>query len=392
MGLSLVLVGCTAAGAGRLDVTVTGLPTGVVGAVTLVGPVDASVTSTTTLDLPAGTYAVTVGAVSRSEMIALTVFDGSASATVTVRPGSTSTLDVAYARRPGTGRAWLPHGSGVAAYDVVTWNVSGTASPAVVLASPDGAASSWATVVSPRGDLYVAYAGMIARYAVADLDTPGASPVGTAPVPGSPRSLAWSDGRLYVMRSDLRVIHRFDAPEAIVGGALSGADASLAFDGTSGCGPSAALAFDDLGRLWLPVCGDLVRLDSPHLPVGPATVEPDHKVPAPIGSQYALLYHEGSLYTSGCVYPNVLFRYDDVDAASGVVATVIDLSLTGTCLGSIALDAAGRFWITNSSGARRYSDVLATASGASTTVTPLVVVQHGLSGTIGATFSVVAPP
>jgi len=367
---------------GTLSLSVSGLPDGVAAAVHVAGAgVALDLTAAGSVRLPAGTYTITVMPVVGAEAIAQTVYDGSAgAASVVVAVAETISVDISYARRPGTHRVWTSGGSGVHAFAPDAWDASGTVSPTSTLSLPPGWHDTQDIAFAPNGDLYTAAwtDGGIVRYTAADLDTHGAAPAGFVPVPGV-SALAWHDGRLYAMRETSQALLRFDDPEAIVGDAVTVPDADIALTGYSGSGSSAGLAFDADGRLWMAFRQALVRLDDPTVPVGCTSATPNAVLALPTAApRYALTYRDGALYTAPCGL-GTIERFDGIDAATGVAAAVptVANAVGMTCVVSIGMDASDRFWLGDARDvAGRFPDLDTLADGA--TVAPLVTIRHDL--------------
>ena len=328
---------------GDLSLSVTGLPDGVAAGVQVAGSgIALDLMAAGSIRLPAATYPITVMPVLGTEAVARTVYDGVASSpSATVAAGETATIDVAYARRPGTNRVWTSGGSGVHGFAADAWEASGPVTPTVTLSLPPGLQSTQDLVVAPSGDLFtVAWTdGGILRYTAADLDTPAAAPAGFVPYPNV-SALTWHEGRLYAMQ--------------------------------------AGLAFDADGRSWQAFRQALVRLEDPLAPIGSTSTAPDTVLTLITAApRYVLTYRDGTLYTAPCGLGTVE-RFDDVDAAHGV-ATVAPTATIGVgldCVVSIGVDASDRFWLADGRDvAGRYPDLGTLAEGA--TVDPLVTTQHG---------------
>jgi sugar lactone lactonase YvrE len=361
---ALLVAGCaTGPTTGTVAVSVSGLPVGVAPSLTFAGPQTVDVAQGGSVQLSPGTYAVSVDSVLGGGDLVRALFDGTASATsIVVTAGATSNVDVTYAPRAGTPRIWM--GSSPSAYEPGPWSASGTVTPSLSLDDPG---TTEDIVFSPDGDLYVGtFGGDVVRYAAEDLDTPGAAAAGTVSLPSSAVGLAWHDGRLYVMLFGSQQLVRFDDPSAIVGTDAVAPDATISVTGYSGTGASAALAFDDQGRLWLAFTSALVRIDDPASPAGSVSVTPDAALTqAASENRLALAYAGGALLTADCGSSSIQ-RYDGVDAASGTSATApsatIDVGLS--CPVWVGQDASDRFWIANNSGdVGRFSDLLGAGDG-----------------------------
>jgi hypothetical protein len=371
----------------QLVVLVSGLPSGVTAEVTVAGAdLSQKLTDGAVLEVTPGTYTVTVGPAIGSEPIARTVYDGTPSASlVDVRASATVTVDVAYARRPGTGRAWIAGEDAVHAYDVSAWEASGAATPASWLSLPEGFGNPLGFAASPHGDLFVALSGFmapngagVARYAVSDLDTPGAAAAGVVPLPTTTTRVAWHDGRLYAMGHGHPVVYRFDDPDAIVGDAVTTPDAAMTVAGGYEIGGSAAgLAFDALGRLWIPLYQAMVRIDAPGAPEGTVDVVPDAALESVFGVVIGFLYRDDALYLGHFESDRVL-RFDGVDATAGVtqVTPSAIVAVDGFHVEVITVDASDRFWLATFDPQRvaRYPDLSALADGSS--VPPIVAITH----------------
>jgi hypothetical protein len=238
---------------GTLIVTISGLGEDVPADIVIArGGLSLTVKADGSFALAPGAYSVTIGPVARPSAMARTLFESPApTQALTVPSGGTTTLEVAYERRRGTGRIWVSGATGVAGYGEGSWNQTGSPVPMLTLAPPPGEANAQDVLVSPAGDLWATYTGVgsVARYALQDLDTDGAQPVGWVGVDGAPTALAWHDGSLYVMSFTTGVVRRFDAADGLSGPSSVVADAVITVNTYSGPGASAALAFDGTGRM-----------------------------------------------------------------------------------------------------------------------------------------------
>jgi len=126
----------SSSGALRVEVTA---PAGVAAAVRVTGPAgfDRTLQASATLDLPPGVYAVSAADIRSPGMVVDTLFRGTVSGTADVAAGRTTTVQVAYARQPGTGGLWLAAPGlvqrGLSRFDDAQLRASGAPTSAVAL-------------------------------------------------------------------------------------------------------------------------------------------------------------------------------------------------------------------------------------------------------------------
>ena len=367
--LAVVLAACSSSPTGSLKVTVSGLPTGVDGAVTVTGPGgyvhDVSATATLT-GLAPGTYAVTVAPASNGDPIVPTLFEGSAtSSTVTVQENPTASTTVTYASRPGSGHLWLPiwpsTGTGqVASLSSGSLAASGSFSADVTLTSSSDEGETVA--FDGSGNMWVSdWTGNIYRYDVAQLDGSGSmTPALTidATAYGSISGLAFdAAGNLWAGVYDASQVLRYSPAQLAAGGALT-PSVVIDADSTPSLAGPIALAFDASGDLWV------ANSQGPHTIVGfaPAQLVSGNQAPSvtigPDGTPSlnrpgGLAFDaEGNLWVANLKNDTVV-RYDASQlAASGTPTPSATIGSGSFAVGGgpwgLAFDASGALWVVES--------------------------------------------
>ncbi|HXX31486.1 MAG TPA: hypothetical protein VEJ89_12350 [Myxococcaceae bacterium] len=303
-------------------------PQGLAAAVRVTGPggMDRVLTGSETLELEPGSYAVAANDVRFPGEVVDTLFRGTVSGPGEVTAGRTTTVQVAYARRPGTGGLWLAASGvvdrGLSRFDDLQLRTSGGPAPAVSL-SPgfypsavafDGEGALWTTDSSFAS-------GVLFRLA--------------------PEALDHSHAPL---------------PDRVLGAAELPSGRSLSLAGIQ------ALAFDASGHLWVANCAPgygtgLVRFTPAQLARSGAPVPPrvlgeslftcaGDVALDPEGGLWALnsesLLHRGRIH--GWTRDQVALA-DDVPPAVSLAGSPDALRLPT----SLAFDASGNLWVANCS-------------------------------------------
>ena len=364
--LTLVLVvglaACSSSSqTGSLKVVVSGLPSGVSGAALVTGPGGYShtVTSTTTLNVAPGTYAVSGAAVRGTDAIVPVVYDASTSSpSVNVTANVAASTTVTYASRAGSGHLWVPMYSTLEAQSYVNADLvtSGPPGPDVTL----GSSSNYGEALAFDGDgnMWVAdYNGDVFEYAVADLGTSGSpAPAVTIDLTGYGSAfyaLAFdASGDLWVSAYDTSQILMFTPSQLAAGGVQS---ATVVLDATSGgsiAGPG-SIAFDASGALWVGNYDNdtLVKFAPADLAVsgGPGPSVTLSAASGSLNQPNGLAFDaSGNLWVSNDGGTVVRFDANQLGSTADPTpaAMIAASSLGGTPTG-LAFDAGGTLWVSD---------------------------------------------
>lgn len=259
--LVVVLAACSSGPTGSLKVTVSGLPSGVSGAVGVTGPggYSKTVTATSVLsNLAVGTYSVVAAAALNGNGIVPTVYDGSvSSSTVIVQQSAIVSTTASYVVRPGSGHLWVPvwpGGPGEAvSYASGSLASPGTSTVDVTLTSSSNEGE--AAAFDHAGNLWVSdSAGYIFEYDVAQLDGSGATtPAMTidATAYGGVTGLAFdASGNLWAGDFNSSQVLEYTPAQLALGGAVT-PTAVISPNATPSLARPEGLAFDVSGNLWV---------------------------------------------------------------------------------------------------------------------------------------------
>lgn len=347
---------------GKLAVKIVGLPTGVAGAVTVTGPgsYTHTVTSSQTLTVDAGTYAVTAASTSGSAAIVPVMYDGTVSAgSVQVTAGGTGSATVTYTARPGSGSLWIPiaatgiadgylnntlAGGGPASADV---SLAGTATVYHEAIAFDGSGNMWLSDDN----------GYITKYVAADLATSGpATPSVTidATAYGPLEDIAFdAQGDLWAAVHNGTQILMYTPTQLASGGKLLPKVVLNSSVGGAINSP-AGLAFDAKGGLWVSDAtsstGYLVRFKPADLTQS-GTPSPDVEISADnansLSRPFGLAFDsKGNLWVADHGNGNVL-EYDASQLQASGNPTP-HVTITGALAASptgLAFDNSGDLWV-----------------------------------------------
>jgi len=359
LALVVVLTACSSSPAtGSLKVTVTGLPGGVRGAVTVTGPAGYSktVTATTTLaNLALGTYSVAAAAASNGNAIVPTMYDGSASSSpVTVRQNTTVSTTVSYAARAGSGQLWVPTwGSSVMiGYQSGTLAASGSAPDVSVgLANAEGEA----VVFDHAGNAWVSsFDSHIFEYTAASLASSGVpTPTVTITTAGAIVGMAFdASGNLWAGDYANSQVLEYTPAQLAAGGTPT---PHVVITSNSGSIQSPlGMAFDPSGNLWVSNQGNshLVEFTpaqlaaggnpAPHVDLAPTAT---HSLSDPYGVAFDA---NGNLWVSNNGSPGTIVRFDASQLTTSGNPTPA-ASIAGSSAGSgpegLAFDFSGGLWV-----------------------------------------------
>ncbi len=393
---------------GNLLVTVTGLPSGVAGSVMVTGTSGYSrtVTNTTTLSVPAGTYAVSASEVRGNDTIAPLAYDGSASpASVTVVAAGSASTTVSYAPRSGSGHLWIPQWSGsnlAVGYARGQLSASGSPSPSVSLAGTTNGGE--AIAFDGDGNMWVVdLGGYLYRYDAASLASSGTpTPSVTIDATAYKRLLGLAfdtSGNLWVACLDNDQLIAYSPDQLTADGAPTPA-VVISDNGGSLIWPM-GIAFDADGNLWVSnLHGDSVVQFSPTnlaatgSPVPTATISTDGA--GGLMEPQALAFDaNGNLWVAN--FTSTVVRFDSSQLTSSgnpTPAATIASSSLGTSLTGLAFDASGALWVganidhVGSSELRRFTDPGAFSGG----VTPTADVVITSIGTADGMLMAFSPP
>jgi len=391
--LAMVLAACsTTPPTGSLQVTVSGLPNGVDGAVTVSGPGGYShvVTATGTLsDLALGTYSVTAGLASNGNAIVPTVYDGAASSSsVTVAENTTASTTVNYTVRPGSGHLWVPQSassSELIGYARSQLGTTGSPTPDVAIsgtgsysegAALDNAGNLW--ISDLNGHIYYFTAAQLASSG-----TPTPSTTMDATAYGGVVGLAFdSSGNLWAADYGSSQLLAYTPAQLASGGAPT---PTVVLSATSGSISSpVGIAFDASGDLWVVNLGatNIVEFTPSQLaatgsPTPAVTIGAD-STPS-LTFPYAIAFDAGgNMWVSNLDPTNTVVRYDASQLATSgnpTPAATISSSSLGVNLVGLAFDHSGALWVAGNSSKdlRRFTNPAALTGNVSPT--PDVVIS-----------------
>lgn len=404
-----MLAACsTSTPTGSLQITVSGLPSGLTGAVSVTGPggYSKTVTATTTLsNLALGTYAVSAAAATSSNPIVGNAYDGSvSSSSVDVQQNTTASATVTYAARTGSGQLWVPQSNGsVIAASYSAANLAATGSPAattIISVSSGGTAEGMA--FDGTGNLWISFgSGSINRYAAASLgstSTPTPSQSIDATAYGFVNGLAFdASGNLWAADGNSSQLLMYTPAQQNTGGALT-PSVVLSATGSSIAHPI-GIAFDSSGDLW--VANDnsstvveftptqLAATGSPT----PAVTISANSTPS-LSSPFDIAFDAaGNLWVANAYNAPSVVRFSPsqlTTSGSPTPMATITSASAGTNPEGLALDASGALWVADYGAKQllRFTNP-ATLSG---TVSPSAAVNITGLGAFDAPLIAFSPP
>jgi len=357
--LVVVLAACSsAAPKGSLKVTVNGLPSGVAGEVMVTGPggYSQTVTSTTTLSVPAGSYSVTAGAASNGNTIVPTLYDGSVStSSVAVTANATSSTTATYAVRPGTGHVWVPMNGGsleAESYPASALKASGSPAPDVTLAGTNNQAESVA--FDGSGNLWVGDgAGYVYRYDASDLassGTPAPAVTIDATAYGFVNGVAFdASGNLWAADGSSSQLLMYTPAQQSTGGALTPQVVLSATGSPASIAHPVGIAFDAAGDLWVANLNNntIVEFAPAQLT---ATASPAPTVTlssTSISSPFGIAFDaSGNLWVGNDVGTVLRFDAGQLTTTGGPTpAASLASSAVGSNPDGVTFDASGALWV-----------------------------------------------
>ncbi len=365
--------GGTCSGDGNVAVTITGVPSGQSGQVTLTGPGGTrTVSADGSVTLASGEYAVTLTDVVVADSIARTVYRAAAPA-APVRVcggGPDAALAIAYAPVGSSGKVWASNANGSA--NVLGWAASALAAtssqPASVVAKTQGAGG---IAFDREGNLWAVGATTadptLVRYPAASLAASGTPTAdrkidlkGTGCSPAA-RNVAFdSAGNLWVsVLCEKRVVRL--APADLAGdGEITASVAIGGFTAPKG------IAFDAAGNLW--VADDVLRrVDAGRLAAS-SDAAADLSLTVPAADSEALAFDAaGDLWSVGGSQVNLtrIAKADLGGTGARAATPAVAISLGALALPEgIAFDETGGLWTATAGGkfARLAPAQLATSS------------------------------
>jgi sugar lactone lactonase YvrE len=325
---------CTEDSSGSLTVSISGVPAGATGLVTLTGPGGSiPVTSSTTLTgVATGAYSVTATPTVVADSIISSVFAAaSLPATLCIREGGNS-LTAVFTRVASSGRLWFGAGFYTAGFGVNTLNATATLDPAALVGTRGGAGVTF----DRSGNLWVRGQTetdpVLMRYPAASLaGTGNPLPDRSIGIAGltclGPTALAFdADGNLWISLGCQGRIVRLTPAQY---GASGIASPTVQITGLTA---PEGLAFDGSGNLWVADLTHLRRYDAARLSAAittPANLSVAFSTPTPpapgaseLRPSHLAFRPNGELWV-GSSQQRALFRVEAaVRAASGAqVAT-----------------------------------------------------------------------
>ncbi len=390
---------CDAVGNGTLDVTISGLPEGLLGSVS-VDNASPPLSASGIVSVSGGYHTVTADVVTQAGSIVRRAYDATIDVdTPCVKSDQATKVNVVYSLIPTSDKLWATHANGTgdfAGFPSASLAASGTATPTIV---SDGLIKTSAVAFDQSGNAWVADNASVKRFAANQFT--GASPAVsdveltadafTAGSPG-PSGIAFDkEGNLWVSVVAAKKIVKFalspesggfDTPtQAIEGAALDGV------------GP---IAFDASGNLYAGTAANVVRYnaarlttstaDAPDLVLEAKTPEP---TVVPLGAPTGLAFEaDGGLWV-GYFGGNTLAHFTAAELSATATASltpaiqiVVDVT---ALLEGIAFDEGKGLWLTYKTGqVARFSPTQLTAS--SSAVPETIVTGTNVGSTASVTF------
>jgi sugar lactone lactonase YvrE len=394
---------------GSLTVTVTGVPGSQTTSVAISGPdgFSQNVSATTTLNgLEPGTYTVsaTPTSIRVSGAQVDSVFDAAVTGTGSVEAGSTASIAVSYAQRPGTGMMWVTNWLTRNAFGFSPAQLAATGAqtddPAVSLIFTDSGTGSTAAsslAFSSEGDAWVgdckpaALPQAVSKFPRAKFAANGvASPDVVISLPSIDNTYTCASALAFDASGNLWVgmysghILRFNASDLAVTGAPAPA---VTLTSTAYLNGILDLTFDSAGNLFVaPYLNPVVsRLSAEQLTTSNSAVVPAVQLALPgVGAGGLALSAAGNLWVSDYNTNSLLeIAAADLNASKTPVPAVKLTGVPGP--EQLAFDGAGNLWVAAYNNNKVYAFAAAdlTTGGAPT---PLTTLSGG--GTLSATFAV----
>ncbi len=346
-----------AAQVGNLQIKIAGLPSGVKTSLTVQRPngltdVLNNVLFSASDELPVGSYAITAAPVRLTGSVVDLIFESAGVSAVNVTAGTTTTVTVNYAPRPGATALWLPSFTGqIRAYNASALGFGGSsgAMPNTTLSSVAGGSNA-AVAFDKNGNLWSLSSvnNTLLEFSPSQLARSG-TPTPSRAITASldrPASLAFdASGNLWVANLGNDTIVMFTAYQ--LANVTNPAPGLVISANTTGFSPSlhgvSSLAFDQGGKLW--------ALNG----ASPETI---------------VQFTPDQLTRSGTPVPTVTVN-------------------TGLSAGSdIAFDAGGNLWVTDygSSAVLKYGALQLAQSGSPTPAATIRAMNGSLSNPAGLAF------
>ena len=403
--LLALVMGCstatsTAPHTGNLSVTVAA-PAGLA-QVTITGPggFTKTITSSTTLAVAPGTYTVAATDLTSKDTIVATVYHATVTGSpATIAIGSTATVSVSFAVRPGSGALWVVGGSasgpntanGAIGFTVAQLRASGSVTPAVHLAfpvTPGGNIDPNTVAVDPQGNLWVANdnSNSLVEYPVSALSASGSpTPSVTVQLPAGSVTDAMAfdtSGNLWAGNEVTNTIVEYAASQLTASGSPTPAVSITAVIDSSGTGGyPMALAFDSHGNLWVSNSDNYtITAYTPSQLTASGQVVPARilKNTASVVFPYGMAFD-----AAGNLWLATLGNLVELSAASlatsGTQAPAVILALpdaNNSPITTIAFDNSGDLWYSDFNHAT-ISELVPSQLSASGSVTPTVAIVYG---------------
>ncbi|HRQ10679.1 MAG TPA: NHL repeat-containing protein [Trueperaceae bacterium] len=352
-----------------------------------------TVTTTTTLKVPPGTYSIAVSEARGSDSIVPQAFDGSATPTsVTVAANDTATTTVSYALRPGSGMLWIPQWGG--SYQAVGLArsqllASGSPTPDVSLMGTTNHGEGIA--FDGEGNMWVSdIIGYLYRYDAASLassGTPAPAVTIDATAYGGLVGLAFdASGNLWTADFWNNRLLGYSPAQLTADGAPT-PSVVISANGSSLSRP-VAVSFDGQGNLWVAnrdastvVSFSPAQLTATGTPAPTVTLNTSG---GSLESPYAMAFDAGGNLWVSNISATVV-RFDAAQLTSSgnpTPAATIDHSSLGNNPLGLAFDANGALWVgdadTATSNLRRFANPGALVGSVSPTA-GVVITDIGLT-------------
>lgn len=384
---------CATSGSGSIHVTISGLPAGLNGKVTLTGPATLTTgVSNDFLNQAAGRYEISAEPVTSADPVVRVVYVPVLTTTsVCAESGARGTVEVAYRESASSNKLWLTNANN-ASGELLGFGSSSlrmTGSPAAGVAAK--AAGGGALAFDRDGDLWTRGSpGSIARFAAASLGVSGPKvadrtidvDVGGC-APGITSMSFDKDGALWVTSSCANKVVKLTNQQLTMSGMPA---PGVVLSGTT---DPQGIAFDAAGNLWITdsTAGTILRYDAARLTAstasaaslaitahvtatsGAAQLIPSYLAFDAMGALWAIDFGMNVIYK---LVPSQLGGAGARDAVPSVQMTIDVAAL----LESMAFDEGGGLWLTFSQGkvARVDPSQLTQSTGAGSPTVPQMVI------------------
>jgi streptogramin lyase len=394
---------CAATGAGTVKVTVSGLPAGVNGKVTLTGPATLTTgVSKDFTDAAAGSYSVSAEIVAGTDPIVRKAYAPTvATSTICVENAQTKTVDVTYAEIATSNKLWATNANNQAGqllgFPSASLGATGNPAAGVAAKAPSGKALAF----DEEGNLWTmgptTADAPVARFKAPDLAASGDKrpdrkidvDVGGC-APGVSSMAFDKDGSLWITSGCANKIVKLTKEQLAADGKPT---PSVVISNTA---DPQAIAFDAAGNLWTvdSTAGTILRYDASRLAASTSdaaslTITPRAANNAVLKPTYLAFDASGNLwgvdFAGNGIYKITPAEQAGEGAKDVVPSVQITIGVTAL-LESVAFDEGGGLWLTASQGkvARLAPAQLGTSSGPGNPTMPDTIITSADIGSAGA--------